>query len=67
MLTYRMMKGPHEGQTTTDVEQYLRWLSAIAIVTPELAQRERDYAGEQAKTDRVIDAAAAKFEDRETE
>ena len=68
MLTYRMAAGPHAGQTTTDVEECIRWLSALAIVTPEHAQMMRDAAAESkasAAVDRVIDEAAAKFEDRE--
>ena len=37
MLKYSMLKGKHAGRTTTDVEQYIRWLSDTAIVTPETA------------------------------
>ena len=74
MLTYHMKAGPHAGQMTADVEEAIRWLSEIAIVTPEHAQMMRD---EMAKSkandetvrnvDRVVDAAAAKFEDREVD
>ncbi|KKN49292.1 hypothetical protein LCGC14_0643910 [marine sediment metagenome] len=74
MLTYRMMAGPHAGQMTADVEEAIRWLTEIAIVTPEHAQMMRDEtakskanAKSDRNVDRVIDAAAAKFEDRETE
>ena len=28
-LTYRMMAGPEAGHLTTDVEQYIRWLSKL--------------------------------------
>ncbi|KKL20948.1 hypothetical protein LCGC14_2450320 [marine sediment metagenome] len=68
MLTYRMMAGPEAGHLTTDVEQYIRWLSKLVEVTPEHAQELRNAAAEgkaNAETNRVIDAAAAKFEDRE--
>jgi len=72
MLTYRMMAGPEAGHLTTDVEQYIRWLSELVEVPPEHAQALRNAAAEgkaNAKSDRnvdrVIDAAAAKFEDRE--
>ena len=53
---------------TTDVEQYIRWLSRLIEVPPDHAQALRDAAAEgkaNAAVDRVIDEAAAKFEDRE--
>lgn len=64
MLTYHMLKGSHAGHSTTDVEQYIRWLSQITTVTPEYADKERAHDKASRDIDRVTDAAAAKFEDR---
>lgn len=68
MLTYRMMVGPDAGHLTTDVEQYIRWLSSVTVVTPEHAQKLREAARQAAEhveaerdLDRVVDVAAAKF------
>lgn len=74
-LTYHMLKGSHNGHSTTDVEQYIRWLSELTVVTPEHAQKLRNVVAEAVaeahdnakaarNVDRVIDKAAAKFEDR---
>lgn len=72
MLAYRMMMGPDAGHLTTDVEQYIRWLSSVTVVTPEHAQKLREvarqaaaYAEAERGIDAKIDAAAAKFEDRD--
>ena len=63
MLTYKMERGPHAGQMTTDVEQFIRWLGAEMRggISPEL---EASIRGEE-DISRTIDEAAAKFEDRE--
>ena len=65
MLTYRMMAGPNSGRPTPSAEQFRRWLRAMAAVSPELAKDISDRAREYTETDRVVDEAAAKFEDRE--
>ena len=64
MLNYRMTAGPNSGRSTPSAEQFLRWLRAIATVSPELAKDISDRAREYTETDRVVDAAAAKFEDK---
>ena len=62
MLTYKIEVGPHAGQTTTNVEQFIRWLKAEpGVVSPEL---EASIRGEEDMAC-MIDAMAAKFEDRE--
>lgn len=63
-LKYHMLRGPYAGHSTNDVEQYLRWLSQIATVTPEYADKERAQDKADRDIDRVVDVAAAKFEDR---
>ena len=61
MLTYQMT----DGRATTDVEQFLRWVAGYANATPEFAEEIRARDKAYRETDRVIDEAAAKFEDRE--
>ena len=60
MLTYRMT----DGRSTTDVEQFLQWVSAFANCTPEVRDSIRAHDKDERDIDRVVDAAAAKFEDR---
>ncbi len=55
MYAYTMMLGPNAGRSTTDVEQYIRWLSGLTVVTPEHAQRIRDVVRECEETDRIDD------------
>ncbi len=61
-LTYRM-EGPN---TTQDIEEYIRWLGQERNIhlDPDVADclRAADVADHE--VDRVIDEAAAKFEDR---
>ena len=67
-LTYTIQVGPYAGRSTTDIEQHIRWLGSITRMTPEFAQALRDVVAEveaNSAVDRVIDKAAAKFEDRE--
>jgi len=61
MLTYSMT----DGRVTTDVEQFLHWVAGYANVTPEFIEGMRARAQADRATDRIIDEAAAKFEDRE--
>ena len=57
MLTYNMV----DGRRTTDVEQYIRWISALCIVPPEMAQGIRDRDRAERALDRTIDAAVDKL------
>ena len=61
MLVFNIMLGPNAGRTTTDVEQYLRWMKSTLNLSDEHVQKMRDIVRESADIDRVTDEAAARF------
>jgi hypothetical protein len=61
------MAGEYAGRSTTDIEQYIRWMKSSLGTSDDHDQQIRDIVSAHAEIDRVTDEAAAKFAPEEEE